>query len=207
MNLVNTSAVVIMHTNFGEADKILTLFSPTMGKLQVLCKGCRRTKSSLLSASQIFCYGDYLLFKGKNLYTLSQCNVFETFYSLRNDLKRLGYSSYIINLCREAVQEGQPNPRLFNLLVNILKQISYSDQELEKLVLIFELKYLDILGYKPYLHDCVNCNQRIYERDFRFSTKFNGIICNKCLKYDLSSLKLSIAAFKTMSYILENDIG
>ena len=99
--------VVLRYTNFNEADRMLTLFSPELGKISVLARGCRKAKSRFLAATELFCYGEYTLYRRGDFHIMTQANILDSFYEIRNDMDKLLYASYVINLTEEVVSPGQ----------------------------------------------------------------------------------------------------
>lgn len=83
MRQTENTAIVLRYANYRDYDRMLTLLSPTRGKLEVLSRGCRRPKSPLLNASELFCPGDFQLYTKQERATLVSANLLETFYPLR----------------------------------------------------------------------------------------------------------------------------
>ena len=86
MKQVKVKGIVIAEHNMGDFDKMITLLTPNLGKIECSAKGSRRSKSQLLSGSQFLCFGDYMLFKGSEVYTMNSCETIELFYNIRTDL-------------------------------------------------------------------------------------------------------------------------
>ena len=102
MGLFDTDAIVLRDYEFGEADKIVLLFTKNKGKISVVAKGVRKTKSTLSSGLQPFTYNHILVYQGKSdLGNLSQCDIKEPFANLRNDIYKMGYASYVVELINE----------------------------------------------------------------------------------------------------------
>ena len=79
------NTVIVLHTaNYREADRMLTLFSPVRGRMEAIARGCRRPKSPLLNAAEIFALGDYELFEKNGRYTVVSASLIETFYLQSN---------------------------------------------------------------------------------------------------------------------------
>lgn len=203
--LIKTAGIVLKNSKFNENDSLLVIFTRKIGKISAVAKGARNPKSTLLSGVQPFCYSDFVLYKGKSLYTVSQCDVKESFYKLREDLDRLTYASYLLELVGAEVNEGYTNNRLFNLLGKTLKIISKSDVELKTVLRAFELKYLFYSGYTPHLNSCVNCNKE-QETGWKFSAKEGGILCDECHTIDYKAMKISDYTLKLAKYLLFKDI-
>ena len=108
MALYRTEAVVLRTRNLGEADKILTLFSDKRGKIRAVARGSRRPRNHLMGVSQPFTYGSFLIFKGKNLDSVSQGSIIDAQVYLREDLLKMAHASYI-ELVDRLTEEYDPN--------------------------------------------------------------------------------------------------
>lgn len=206
MNIVRTEGVVLRYTNFKEADRMLTIFSPDRGKMQVLARGCRKPSSRLLAASQVFCYADYVFIKSKEIYIMTQSEVKNSFYNIRNDVERLAYGTYILNLTEEAVSYEEANFRLFYMLLHTLSHLSYGEVIPEDVTHIFELKLIDMLGYRPVLDRCLACGQKPESNPLFFNIVQGGIICSQCNKETKDGYTIHKDTLQTMRYILDVDI-
>ena len=102
---------------FAEADKLVTFFSREYGKIRVIAKGARRVPSRLGGRVETFSYAEFIIAKGRSLDIVSQCEVIETFQSLRDDPNALNIGLYLLKLIDAGTVEGQRNPELFELLL------------------------------------------------------------------------------------------
>ena len=89
MGEIKTDAIVLRHVDFGESHRMLTLLSPTLGKLSVGARGCRKRGARLTNATEVFCAGEYILYQKQDKYTLRGCTIKDAFYDLRCDYDRL----------------------------------------------------------------------------------------------------------------------
>jgi DNA repair protein RecO (recombination protein O) len=110
-------AITLKTRPFAEADKMVTLFSLEYGKLRVLAKSARRVPSRLGGKVETLSYGEYLIAKGRSIDIVSQCEVIETFQSVRCNPATLMISLYFLKLVDAGTSEGQHNPGLFDLLL------------------------------------------------------------------------------------------
>src|SRR5260370_15324919 len=123
-------AIVLKRISVGETDRILTLFTREHGKLSAIAKGARRELSRLAAATEPFTYSRVLLAVGQNLDVLTQGEVQEAFHVVRNDLTKISYASYFAELVNATIEERQPNPELFDLLLwclTLLEQAALPD--------------------------------------------------------------------------------
>jgi DNA repair protein RecO (recombination protein O) len=96
------------------------------------------------------------------------------------------------------------NKDLFFLLLNFLEDLAKEKNDLDKLFCIFQIKTLDLSGFKPNIEDCVLCGKPIYIHG-RFSTSFGGFICNHCIFKDASSKNVLKGTIASLRYIGNNN--
>ena len=102
MGQITTNAIVLRRADYRENDRMLTLFSPTLGRIDALCRGCRRQKSPLMAASELFCSGEYVLYQARERTTVISCQIADSYYPLRADYERLSHGVYALELCGAA---------------------------------------------------------------------------------------------------------
>lgn len=201
MGCVNYKGIVIKEVNTGEADKIVTVLTAEEGKISVVAKNARRTKNSLSSGTQLLCFSDYMLFKGKELYNMSCCEVIEPNYEIRNDIYKLTYSSHILDLIYDNVQEGEPSESILRLLLNTLYVIAKTERPLELVTRVFELRLMALLGYEPQVSGCINCNKTDDENMY-FDLDNSGIVCGECVNPKGRVIPLLPGTVKALKYIM-----
>ncbi len=207
MSYLKTKGLIIREVNTGEADKIVTIFSRNRGRISALAKGARRPRSKLVAGTQFLSYCDYLLFSGREMYSINSCEVLEPFYEIRNDMIRLTYAAHFVDIINDVVQENQPSPRVLQLLLNSLHMLSKTDKEPELIARIFELRFLSIMGFAPFVRGCMICG-REENAGISFSFKKCGFICNNevCSTNDLYAQELSQGAAKAIQHIIHSKI-
>jgi DNA repair protein RecO (recombination protein O) len=154
--LYKTTAVVLRQRKLGEAGKILTLFTPNLGKLDAVAKGVRRPKSKLAGHVEPLTYTTFLLAKGRDLDIVTQAQALEAFLPLREDLERTGRALYVAELVDRFTPDRQESYPIFRLLLETLQRLATSDR-LDIALRFFEMRLLDCLGYRPQLDECVTC--------------------------------------------------
>ena len=205
MIILNTQGVVLRTIKFNDNDLILTIFSRKYGKASVLAKGAQRQRSRFLSVSQIFSYNNYVLKKQKDMFTLSQGESIKSFYNISQDLESYAYTSFIAKLVENNIVEGQTNNRLFELFVKTLFLFSEQVEDRMFLLDIFLLKFIDYMGYRPDLNNCVSCGKKFPSNSY-FSLEKGGVICGNCSDFEKNFVKLDKTTIELMQYILNNDI-
>ena len=120
MAIYTTEVLVLGVKNWGNADKIVTLLSPTYGKITAAAYGCRRPKSPLAASMQPFSWLDIQLSKGEKMDTVRQCEHKGFFSDLYEDLTAMAYASFIAELAKELCSEDEPQAEIYEKLLKIL---------------------------------------------------------------------------------------
>jgi DNA repair protein RecO (recombination protein O) len=187
MPAVTVSAIVLRSVNYRDNDRILTLLTPSQGRMEVMSRGCRRPKSPFMSASEVFCTGEYVLFSQHDKNILTSCTLHDSFYPLRLDYGLLACGAYLLNLCEAAAQPEEESGPLFWLLLKALNRLAYGHEEHRGLVSGFLLHYAAVLGYKPRLYHCVHCGKKLAEAEpVFFDCEAGGLACSLCPKTEKS---------------------
>ena len=161
MGQITTNAIVLRRADYRENDRMLTLFSPTLGRIDALCRGCRRQKSPLMAASELFCSGEYVLYQARERTTVISCQIADSYYPLRADYERLSHGVYALELCGAAVQPAQENERLFLLLLRALAYLSYDTVAPRRVTAVFLMGMMSLLGFRPQVGRCAQCGTPI----------------------------------------------
>ena len=207
MPSLTTQAIVLRHADYREHDRMLTLLSPSLGRAEALCRGCKRPQSPLLSASEWFTLGEYVLFTGKGHMTVTSCHVTETFFPLRTDYERLKYATYMLSIAEAAAQPGERAVELFTLLARSLSRLAYTEKDPRAVTAAFLLHFSAISGYRPRLHHCVRCGRRMEDQEIRLMDIENGgLLCRDCLTESTRALPVTSAQVQWMRDVLSRGI-
>ncbi len=179
MGAVTTQGIVLRHADLRENDRMITLLTPSMGRVDALCRGCKRTNSPLMNCSEWFAFGEYVLFMGKGHATVTSCSLTESYYPLREDYESLRHATLMLKLCEETVQPGQESLHLFTLLARSLGRLAYTARPRETVTAGFLLHYAVISGYAPVLDQCVGCG-RAAQDSLLFDVENGGVLCREC---------------------------
>lgn len=201
--LYAVDALIIKSRDFGEADKILTLYTREQGKIQAIAKGVRKSVSRLRGGVQMFAHSRLLLYRGRSLDTVSQSENIEAFGGLQDDLTRLVYASYLVELLEIAVPDREPNEKIFLLTLVSLGLLLGDDPEL--VCRMFEIRLLYLLGYHPYLTECMMCRKPLGAGTFYLSPEAGGIMCRDCAGEIRGKSGISAGTILTMQKLLTAD--
>ena len=179
MPSVKTLGIVLRHADYGEYDRMVTLLSPEMGRVDAIARGCRRPKSQLVSAVELFTSGEFVLYRSRDRYSIEQCQVRESFYDLRSDYDKLLHGVYWLKLLETAVVPDEPAPDLFMLTLRALTFLNHSELPPEMLTMAFEMHFMNLIGLAPRADACVRCG-RLVEGDAGFDANAGGVVCAHC---------------------------
>jgi DNA repair protein RecO (recombination protein O) len=181
VKLYKADAIVLRSRDCGEGNKILVLYSREYGKIRVIAHGVAKPSSRKRGAVQLFSRTNFLIHQGRELDSVSQCEVVEMFPALRGDLGSISRASYLTELVDVFTPEGEPSEPLFLLLLATLRLLAVKDPEL--LIRAFEVKAAGLLGYRPVLDVCAGCGE-VLQVPLSFSPAMGGVLCSACKPAD-----------------------
>lgn len=145
MSLFTTEGIIVRRSNFGEADRILTVITPFKGKMKVVAKGVRRITSRRGGNVELLNKVKLHIFQGKGMPILTEAESISTFPKIKNDLTLSTYGSHIAELAERLLPEDQPSPVAFNLLATALHLLETNPRQI--FIRAYEIKLLTVLGY------------------------------------------------------------
>jgi DNA repair protein RecO (recombination protein O) len=195
----HVNAVVLRHLEYGEADRILTLYTLERGKISAIAKGVRKIRSHKAGHLMPFSQTELFLAKGRNLAVVSQAQALKTFENLRSDLIRTAYAAYVVELVDRFSYDDSENRLLFNLLTDTLERLDQCQQP-PTTVHYYEMHLMDLLGFRPELTRCVGCGEQIRAVDQYFSARLGGALCPNCMGKDPHAWHISMNALKYLRF-------
>jgi DNA repair protein RecO (recombination protein O) len=175
--LYRTDALILRRADFGEADRLLTVYTPDRGKLRLLAKGVRKTTSRKAGHVELFMLTNMLIAQGRTWDIISQAEIVQAYRGLREDLDKTGHAYYIAELIDRFTEEHDPNQPLFELLALTLAHLEHIDDPFSVLR-YFELHLLNLTGFQPQLHFCVACQDPLEPVDNNyFHFVDGGMLC------------------------------
>lgn len=194
-----THGLVLREAKYREADKILTVLTPDLGKLTVTARASRRKGGGISAAAQLLVWSELTLSEYRGRWTLTDAATELEFRSLRRDLERLSLGSYFAELTDVMVPEGQSAPELLSLLLNALYALDRLDRPLTLVKAAFELRLLCLSGYAPGLDACAVCGREPEEPVLHL--REGQLLCRSCQSAPGPVQSLNSAALAAMSYI------
>jgi len=176
---ITSEAIVLRHSDWGEADRLLSLYTLRNGKLRALAKGVRKIRSRKAGHLEPFTRVSLLLASGRDFFIVTQAEMVDSYINLREDLQRLGYASYVVELLDRFTYDEDENQGLYRLLAETLARINTEADPISA-VHYYEIRLLDQLGYRPQLFRCLQCNAEIKPVDQYISFSQGGVLCPNC---------------------------
>jgi len=199
-----TEAIVIKKTKLGEADRVLTFYTPHLGKIQAVAKGVRRPRSKMAGHLELLTYSQISLARGRNLDTVTGSQTISSFLPLKNDLWLTSCALYATELVNQFTADHVENYPLFRLLLETMEQLCQAGDK-ELLLRYFEMNLLDRVGYRPKLRECASCQQLLNPTGNSFSPGAGGMLCPDCSLDQPFSSPLSVNAQKVLRLMQDSD--
>jgi DNA repair protein RecO (recombination protein O) len=212
--LYRTPAVILKRMDLGEADRIVTFYSRDVGKIRAVAKGVRRTTSRSAGHLEPFTLSDVLFAVGRELDVISQADTLEAFRAIREDLVLTTYAYYVAEMVVLLTEDRMENRAVFDVLVDGLRDLDSAltdagREDVEggaaRLVLIvFHLRLLEALGYRPELRECVTCRVAIQPERNQFSALLGGVLCPDCGPRESSARAVGMSVLKLLRFVQHN---
>jgi DNA repair protein RecO (recombination protein O) len=190
-------AIVLRHRKIGEADKVLTLYSAEHGKFDAVAKGVRRPTSRKSGHLEELSHSSLLLAHGRTLDIVTQCEVLDSFASLRSDLRRLSAALYLAELVDRFSAEQQENIAVYRALLESLHGLA-AGHDTDLTLRWFEIQLLDDSGFQPQLRLCSACHGPVEAVVNVFSPAAGGVVCTNCRAGEAAVRPLTVNALKVM---------
>lgn len=197
---VRVEAVVLRHSDWGEADRLVGLFTRQLGKIRAIAKGVRKMHSRKAGHLEPFTHTSLLLARGRDMFIITQAETIQAHTRLREDLLLVGYASYVIELLDRFTYEEGENRAMYRLLVDTLGRLS-TEADTLLAVRYYEIRLLDLLGFRPQLFTCAHCGKEIIPEDQYFSAQEGGVLCPDCGRGTQGAHPISMLALKYLRHM------
>lgn len=202
--LYHTEAVVLRKSKLGEADSLITIYTPFWGKFKAVAKGAERPVSRLGGHVQPLSHSMMLLASGQNLDIVTQSQMVESFLPLQENLRRLSQALYVAELMDKFTAERVENHPAFLLLLTTLRWLCQARPD-QPVLRYFELHLLEHLGYQPQLQKCPICRSPLKPATNFFSPSGGGALCPSCRAKERVTYPLSAAALRVLRLLQDGD--
>lgn len=176
-----TKGLVIKEQTIGESDRLVTLLTADFGLVKAFVRRAKQLKSRLNSATTLFAYCDFSLYRSKDAFVVDDAVPIEVFFNLRQDIDRLTLAQYFAQLAYELSAEEQPQDELLRLTLNSLHLLCMGEKSITQIKAVFEFRALCLGGYMPSVLACDHCGT--YETPLMYFDTIEGrIYCENCPK-------------------------
>jgi DNA repair protein RecO (recombination protein O) len=201
MALQRTVGVVIHLTDYGEADKIVTIYSPSLGQWTGIAKGAKRSIKRFVNKLELFSLLDIDYSDQYALPIINQAELLNSHLALRQNYQSYTAATLVCELFRSWTHANDHDPQLFSCLTWVLECLCQKDERQEAMVL-FLIKFYSRLGYQPNLSACASCHHlESHGSPFRFRASHGEIVCRHCQRPP-SAVMLSINTVKLLNKAL-----
>jgi DNA repair protein RecO (recombination protein O) len=200
VRVYTTEAIVLKRLNLGEADRILTLYTPSEGKLRAIAKGVRRPASRLAGHLELFSLSVLQLARGRELDVVTQAEAREVFRTVREDLERTSQAYYALELVDRFMPERLENRAVFDLLHEVLQGLD-RPRPTPLALAYFQVHALAALGYRPQLQQCGRCEATIAPGANYFSHTLGGVLCPTCGPVEPTASPIPVDVLKVLRYL------
>lgn len=206
--LYKTEAIVLRSMDLGEADRVLTVLTPRLGKLRVIAKGVRRPKSRIGGGLQPFSDVQLVLAVGRTWDVVTTASLEDPHLGLRNDLHSTAAAWYVVELADRFCEGAADSHEAFQLLAQALSGLDAPAAEVTREVVArwFELHLLDAMGFRPELVRCLECGSEIEPDGNAYSPTAGGIVCPQCRHATPGARTIGTDALKILRHLQRSSL-
>ncbi len=199
---------MIRSTEYGEGNVIISLYTGEYGKVGVMVRGAKKSKSRHAAVTQLYTYGEYVYYKGNNssLGTLNHADLINAYQRVRSELLSSAYAAYFAELVDRLVQDGEASAGIFHQLQAALEALNES-KDPQVVAHLLEMKLFQHAGIAPVLNACVSCGREGHERESAaWSAALGGLLCDQCGFGALDRTAIPAAVLKCMRLFERTDL-
>ncbi|MCK5081277.1 MAG: DNA repair protein RecO [Candidatus Omnitrophica bacterium] len=201
----STEGIVLKTFDLRETSRIATFFTKDRGKVKGVLKGIRADSRKFGSSVDKFSVNGLIYYEylRSDLHLISQCDLKQFYFMIRQDYKRNIAANYMLELVDTVMPLEHPNKRVYRLMLDYLLSLE-TVKDIDKLVHIFQIKILLLSGFRPHIDACVKCHKKV-ENKARFSLRAGGLICSECPTTETHFTMISKGTIASMLHIEKSD--
>ena len=184
-----TKAIILNRRDWREADRLVSVYTPDYGRLNLLARGARKAGSKLAPHLEPISLSRLLVVRGRKMNYVGAAMMDEAFLNIKNDLNKLYFAGKALSLFTRLVKEDEADPELFAWLEKWLFNLEAAggQEPLEKQdgrfrLALFTWRLLAIFGYAPRLDKCVVCGRSLQAGKNQFDLSKGGLVCGDCVR-------------------------
>lgn len=206
--LHRVEGIVIRSVEYGEGDLIVTLFTGELGKVGVMVRGAKKTRSRHAAVTQLYTYGEYVYFKSNTgtLGTLNNAEMLNAFPGIRGDLRSSAYAAYFAEMTDRFVPDNEASEYLFEQLKAAYESLS-SGKDPQIVAFLLEMKLFQFAGVAPVTDACAVCGRTLeLEQASFWSVTAGGLVCGRCANDPSDRQPLPPGALKLLPLLQRADL-
>ena len=200
VHIYNTDAIVLRASPLGEADRLLTLFTPGLGKLRATARGVRKTTSRLGGHLDLLTRSSLTIAKGQSLDTVTGAEAIESFPLVKGNLEKLSRAIYLAEMVDSFSPLEAPSPAVYTLFLEGLRGLGV-EADSDLLLRYMELQLLSLSGFLPELQQCAQCRGQLAPHQHLWSPSAGGVVCPACSASRSGATNLSLNAIKVLRFL------
>ena len=204
--LYRCEVIVLSRMDYGEADRIVTLFSRQQGKFRAIAKGARRPLSRLGPHLEYFSRSQLMLARGRELDVVTGAETADAHLGIRTDLDAFGHASHMAELLSRLTEDRQENAAVFDLLASSLRLLADGLNPFH-VTRHYELALLSLSGFRPEIVHCVECRGPLTQSPHLFSVERGGLLCEACHQREPGGRIVSVDAQKYLRALERGGLG
>ena len=195
-----TTGLVLKETRYKESDRILTILTPELGVISASAQSSLRLKSKLFSACGLFCYSEFTLVPGGNMYTAREAEVKNVFHGISASIEGMSLAMYMAEMAMTLSPTGQEAQRELRLLLNCFYMVGESKTDLRVVKAVFELRTMSECGFMPQIVCCRDCG--VYDgAAFYLDVQEGHLLCADCAAKQGKTCNLDQGALYALRHI------
>lgn len=206
MAIHKTEAIVLKRKDYRETSYLLSLFTADFGKIYAQAKGARRKIGKFASNFLPITNNKIVFYENQSggLHIISQADIIDHFGNIDTHIERFTYAAYFLELVNAAMPLAEKNSEVFSLVMKFLQFLDKADT-INNIAQIFEVKFLNLSGFKPRVDCCVNCGGHIIAQS-KFSFVLGGLLCPQCCAADHGACPVMRGTIATLKYIEKTEL-
>lgn len=204
--LYATDGIVLSRFELGEADRVLTMLTPELGKIRVIAKGVRRPTSRLGGSLEPFAELHVNLARGRTFDVVTGVAVGRAFLRLRDRLESAATAWYLAELADRSLEERHAAEPLY-LLLRHAYELLEAGMAPNRVARWYEMRLADELGMRPEVDRCVECDRMLEAGEaFRWVPPLGGVLCERCPGPSAGRTGLNLEALKLLKAYQRLDV-
>ncbi len=201
------TGVVLRRRDQGDADRVLTVFTPNQGKLDLIAKGIRKTTSRKAGHLELFTHVSLLVAQARTWDIITEAVTIESFRHLRENLEGISRASYVGELVDVFGEASDDSAHLWDLLLLALRELDLGESNPDLLLRWFELHLLSLAGFQPEFFHCLGCGEDLQPVENYLSLHAGGVYCSACAEGMTGVEMLSPDILKILRHLQRSNWG